>query len=59
MSKTEEKKPEVIALLIQGKTLGEVQKATGVSKSAIWRIKEQIKEHIELVKKKESEKNDE
>jgi hypothetical protein len=44
MSKTEEKKPEVIALLLQGKTLGEVQKATGVSKSAIWRIKEQIKE---------------
>lgn len=44
MSKTEEKKPEVIALLMQGKTLGEVQKATGVSKSQIWRIKEQIKE---------------
>jgi hypothetical protein len=44
MSKTEEKKPEIIALLLQGKTLGEVQKATGVSKSAIWRIKEQIKE---------------
>jgi hypothetical protein len=44
MSLTEEKKPEVIALLLQGKTLGEVQKATGVSKSAIWRIKEQIKE---------------
>jgi len=44
MSKTEEKKPEIISLLIQGKTLGEVQKATGVSKSQIWRIKEQIKE---------------
>lgn len=44
MSRTEEKKPEVIALLLQGKTLGEVQKATGVSKSQIWRIKEQIKE---------------
>lgn len=44
MSKTEEKKPEIIALLLQGKTLGEIQKATGVSKSAIWRIKEQIKE---------------
>ena len=44
MSKTEEKKPEIIALLIQGKTLGEVHKATGVSKSQIWRIKEQIKE---------------
>ena len=44
MSLTEEKKPEVIALLLEGKTLGEVQKATGVSKSQIWRIKEQIKE---------------
>jgi hypothetical protein len=44
MSLTEEKKPEIIALLIQGKTLGEVHKATGVSKSQIWRIKEQIKE---------------
>lgn len=44
MSKTEEKKPEIIALLLEGKTLGEVQKATGVSKSQIWRIKEQIKE---------------
>jgi hypothetical protein len=44
MSKTEEKKPEIIALLLQGKTLGEVEKATGVSKSQIWRIKEQIKE---------------
>ena len=44
MSRTEEKKPEIIALLLQGKTLGEVHKATGVSKSQIWRIKEQIKE---------------
>ena len=44
MNKTEENKPEIIALLIQGKTLGEVHKATGVSKSQIWRIKEQIKE---------------
>ena len=44
MSLTQEKKPEIIALLIQGKTLGEVHKATGVSKSQIWRIKEQIKE---------------
>jgi hypothetical protein len=44
MSLTNEKKPEIIALLIQGKTLGEVHKATGVSKSQIWRIKEQIKE---------------
>jgi hypothetical protein len=44
MSLTAEKKPEIIALLIQGKTLGEVHKATGVSKSQIWRIKEQIKE---------------
>lgn len=44
MSLTEEKKPEVIAMLIQGKTLGEIVKATGVSKSQIWRIKEQIKD---------------
>ena len=44
MSRTAEKKPEIIALLLEGKTIGEVQKATGVSKSAIWRIKEQIKE---------------
>lgn len=44
MSLTEEKKPEIIALLLEGKTIGEVNKATGVSKSSIWRIKEQIKE---------------
>ena len=44
MNLTEQKKPEIIALLIQGKTLGEVHKATGVSKSQIWRIKEAIKE---------------
>ena len=44
MSLTQEKKPEIIAMLLQGKSLGEVQKATGVSKSAIWRIKEEIKE---------------
>jgi hypothetical protein len=42
MSLTEEKKPEIIALLIQGKTINEVHRQTGVSKSAIWRIKEQI-----------------
>jgi hypothetical protein len=44
MSLTQEKKPEIIALLLQGKTIGEVHKATGVSKSQIWRIKDQIKE---------------
>jgi hypothetical protein len=44
MSLTEQKKPEIIALLLQGKTLGEVHKATGVSKSQIWRIKDNIKE---------------
>jgi hypothetical protein len=44
MSLTKEKKPEIIALLLEGKTLGEVHRATGVSKSAIWRIKEQLKE---------------
>jgi hypothetical protein len=42
MSLTETKKPEIIALLIQGKTINEVHRITGVSKSAIWRIKEQI-----------------
>jgi hypothetical protein len=44
MSLTEQKKPEIIALLIEGKTIGEIVKITGVSKSQIWRIKEQIKE---------------
>lgn len=44
MSLTSEKKPEIIALLLEGKTIGEVHKATGVSKSQIWRIKDQIKE---------------
>jgi hypothetical protein len=44
MSLTEQKKPEIIALLIEGKTIGEVVKITGVSKSQVWRIKEQIKE---------------
>lgn len=42
MSLTEEKKPEVIALLIQGKTINEVHKLTGVAKSSIWRIKDKI-----------------
>lgn len=42
MSLTEEKKPEVIALLLEGKTIGEVNRQTGVSKSAIWRIKDEI-----------------
>lgn len=42
MSLTEEKKPEVIALLLQGKTINEVHRQTGVSKSAIWRIKDNI-----------------
>ena len=42
MSLTEEKKPEIIALLLEGKTINEVHRQTGVSKSAIWRIKEQI-----------------
>ena len=44
MSLTSEKKPEIIALLLEGKTIGEVHKATGVSKSQIWRIKDSIKE---------------
>jgi hypothetical protein len=42
MSKVEEHKAEIIALLISGKTINEVQKQTGVSKSAIWRIKDNI-----------------
>jgi hypothetical protein len=42
MNLTEEKKPEIIALLIQGKTINEVHRITGVSKSAIWRIKDKI-----------------
>jgi hypothetical protein len=42
MNLTEEKKPEIIALLIQGKTINEVHRLTGVSKSAIWRIKDKI-----------------
>jgi len=42
MSLTEEKKPEIIALLIQGKTINEVHRLTGVSKGSIWRIKEKI-----------------
>jgi hypothetical protein len=57
MSLTEEKKPEIIALLIQGKTLGEVHKATGVSKSQIWRIKEQIKEGKHQVSLMEVQEN--
>lgn len=44
MSLTEEKRPEVIALLLEGKTVGEIVKATGVSKSQVWRIREGIKE---------------
>jgi DNA-binding NarL/FixJ family response regulator len=39
---TEEKKPEVIALLLQGMTINEIHRQTGVSKSAIWRIKDNI-----------------
>jgi hypothetical protein len=42
MSLVSEKKPEVIAYLLQGKTINEVHRLTGVSKSAIWRIKEGI-----------------
>ncbi len=42
LSKVEEHKAEIIALLISGKTINEVQKQTGVSKSAIWRIKDNI-----------------
>jgi hypothetical protein len=44
MSIVDEKRPEVIALLLEGKTVGEIVKATGVSKASIWRIKESIKD---------------
>jgi hypothetical protein len=57
MSLTEEKKPEIIALLLQGKSLGEIVKATGVSKSAIWRIKEEIKEGRHQTHLKQVEEN--
>jgi hypothetical protein len=39
---TEEKKPEIIAMLLQGLTINEIHRQTGVSKSAIWRIKDKI-----------------
>ena len=39
---TEQKKPEIIAFLLEGKTINEVHRLTGVSKSAIWRIKDKI-----------------
>jgi len=39
---TEEKKPEIIAMLLQGLTINEIHRLTGVSKSAIWRIKDKI-----------------
>lgn len=42
MSLTEEKKPEIIALLLEGMTINEIHRQTGVSKSAIWRIKDSI-----------------
>lgn len=57
MSLTQEKKPEIIAMLLQGKSLGEIQKATGVSKSAIWRIKEEVKEGRHQTHLKEVEEN--
>lgn len=57
MSLTQEKKPEIIAMLLQGKTLGEIVKATGVSKSAIWRIKEEIKEGRHQTHLKQVEEN--
>jgi transposase-like protein len=57
MSLTEEKKPEIIALLLQGKSLSEIVKATGVSKSAIWRIKEEIKEGRHQTHLKQVEEN--
>ena len=54
MNLTEEKKPEIIALLIQGKTINEVHRITGVSKSAIWRIKDKIIDPNETIYNKRS-----
>ena len=42
MSLTDEKRPEIIALLLEGKTINEVHRLTGVSKSAIFRIKDKM-----------------
>jgi DNA-binding NarL/FixJ family response regulator len=42
MSLTEEKRPEIIALLLEGKTINEISRLTGVSKSAIFRIKDKM-----------------
>ena len=42
MNLTEEKKPEIIAFILEGKTINEISRLTGVSKSAIWRIKDKM-----------------
>ena len=42
MNLTEEKKPEIIAYILEGKTINEISRLTGVSKSAIWRIKDKM-----------------
>ncbi len=42
MNLTEQKKPEIIALLLEGKTINEISRLTGVSKSAIFRIKDKM-----------------
>ena len=42
MNLTEQKKPEIIALLLEGKTINEISRITGVSKSAIFRIKDKM-----------------
>ena len=42
MNLTEQKRPEIIALLLEGKTINEISRLTGVSKSAIFRIKDKM-----------------
>ena len=42
MNLTEEKRPEIIAFLLEGKTINEIHRLTGVSKSAIFRIKDKM-----------------
>ena len=42
MSLVDEKRPEIIAFLLEGKTINEIHRLTGVSKSAIFRIKDKM-----------------
>jgi len=42
MSLVDEKRPEIIAFLLEGKTINEIHRLTGVAKSAIFRIKDKM-----------------